>query len=57
MSFAAAVDAFRIKPCNKSAADFLRALLDEEAEGKISGDLFLDGLAELHEYLSQKETS
>ena len=45
---------FSFEPCNKTAADYLRLLLEYEADGMIGDDTFRNGLNEILEYLSHR---
>ena len=46
---------FRANPSNASAGDYMSALREMEAEGDIDDDEWLDGLAEINDYLCKGE--
>ena len=51
VAFTKARDAFEAWPSNAAAAAFMKALMEREAEGDISDDTWLNGLAAILEYL------
>jgi hypothetical protein len=50
-----ASDAFHDKRDNKSAAQYLRALIDYHADDMIGDDTFLNGLADIETFLDPKD--
>ena len=53
MTLDEAQDRFRNRPSNKTAAAYLAAVLEYEADDMIGDDTFLDALSEIRDYLEK----